>query len=142
MHSPLYDWRKTIAGFMLLGVVLYALIPLFGMAAHRFLPPHEHFMLGSSLAAHHHADAERVSQELESHDCFAATASLLSGQRLVHPIADASAVLSTAAAIGFDSGCYLYLPRNFIARLTLLSPHLQSLRDTPLHTPPNLPLGS
>jgi len=138
MHSPLYDWRKTIAGVMLLGVVFYALIPLFGMAAHRFLPPHEHFFMGSALAAHHHDGTAEASQRAESHDCFVSTLASNSSQRLVHPLADASAILSMTDAIGIDRVCSLYLPRNFIARLASLSPQLQSLQDTPLHPPPNL----
>lgn len=139
MHGELYYWRKTIAGIMLFGVVFYALIPSFGMAAHRFLPPHEHFFMNADQAAmHEHEEEDLMEQEsIQVDDCLVQDFLPNSGQHLVHNSADASGIISAATAIGLDSSAYLVMPDDFVARLNCAAPRLESLFLSPLEPPPN-----
>ena len=138
MHGELYYWRKTIAGIMLFGVLLYALIPAFGMAAHRFLPPHDHFFLnGDAAAMHQHAEEDALAQEtIQADDCLLANFLPDSAEHLVHSATAESGILSAATAVGLDSSAYLILPNDVVARLKFTAPSLQAFFLLPLDPPP------
>jgi hypothetical protein len=135
MHDELSSWRNHIIALMLFGALFYALIPLFGMAAHRFLPPHEHSTMGG-MQVPEHDDTGHEASILSFANCFA-FALTSSGEQLVHSTTSFGAVFSIAPAIGPDNSSAFWLVRHVIARTLLGSPPLKSVFLLPEDPPPN-----